>query len=176
MPVPTTGTFKMFDSEETSNPINSSIKGAQIYDASDPVTNVNNFAGLISSAQVSLFNPIYSGTITSLSDISSSLQFRDYPLNTPTTTISNIEFVSIFSMLQLDITVNNNSGSNPLQYSIQFSPNGGTSWVGIGTYTFSGTTYTRTDEESVPYNNDPKWFRIYDTTNGVYSEIYEYSN
>ena len=97
-------------------------------------------------------------------------------INSPTTRISNIEFVSIFSMLQVDVTVDNNSGSNPLQYSIQFSPNGGTSWVGIGTYTFSGTTYTRTDEESVPWNTDPKWFRIYDITNDFYSDVYQYSN
>jgi len=94
----------------------------------------------------------------------------------PTTRISNIEFVSIFSMLQVDVTVDNNSGSNPLQYSIQFSPNSGNSWVGIGTYTFTGTTYTRTDEESVPWNTDPKWFRIYDLTNSIYSEVYQYSN
>ena len=94
----------------------------------------------------------------------------------PTTRISNIEFVSIYSMLQVDVTVDNNSGSNPLQYSIQFSPNGGASWVSIGTYTFSGTTYTRTDEERVPWNTDPKWFRIYDLTNSIYSDVYQYSN
>ena len=127
MPVPTTGTFKMFDSEETSNPINSSIKGAQIHDASDPVTNVNNFASLISSAQVSLFNPIYSGTITSLSDISSSLQFRDYPSVSSTTktyTFSTTYSSGLVYFTQLDI---NNNVLN-------------VNWVSTGGIVDSGTT------------------------------------
>lgn len=94
-----------------------------------------------------------------------------------TTRISKIAFVSITSMLQVDITIDNHSGANPLSYTIEFSPNSGTSWVGISSFlSFTGTTYTRTDEESVPWNSDPKWFRIHDTTNGVYSEVYQYSN
>lgn len=93
MPVPTTGLYEMFDTGSALEPNNISIRGTQIHDALDEVTNINSFASLISSAQVSLFNPIYSGTITSLSDISSSLQFRDYPLtpsNTKTYSFSTI--------------------------------------------------------------------------------------
>tara|TARA_R110000803_G_scaffold12956_5_gene36659 strand:+ start:1791 stop:2702 length:912 start_codon:yes stop_codon:yes gene_type:complete len=79
MPVPTTGPFKMFDPEDTADPINSSLKGAQLYDALDPVTNINNFDSLISAAQVPLFDPYYAGNIESISDVSGSLQFRNYP-------------------------------------------------------------------------------------------------
>jgi hypothetical protein len=86
MPVPTSGPFKMFDPSLDVVPINTSLRGAQIHDASDTVTGVNSFSNLISNAQVELFDPTYSGTISSLEDVTGSLQFRNYP-----TTPSSVE-------------------------------------------------------------------------------------
>ena len=78
MPVPTTGPFRMFDPFDISEPINSSIRGTHIHDSNSPNTSIPNFSGLISNSEVELFDPTYSGTIESLSDVSSSLQFRNY--------------------------------------------------------------------------------------------------
>lgn len=79
MPVPTSGPFKMFDPEDTANPINSSIRGAQIHDALDAVSGVNSFNGKIERSKPALFDPYYAGQIESTSDISGSLQWRNYP-------------------------------------------------------------------------------------------------
>ena len=84
MPVPTTGPFRMFDPFDTAEPINSSIRGTQIHDSNSPNTSIPRFSGLISNSEVELFDPTYSGTIESLSDVSSSLQFRNYGMNSPT--------------------------------------------------------------------------------------------
>jgi hypothetical protein len=83
MPVPTTGPFRMFDPFDTAEPINSSIRGTHIHDSNSPNTSIPRFSGLISNSEVELFDPTYSGTIESLSDVSSSLQFRNYGMNSP---------------------------------------------------------------------------------------------
>jgi len=79
MPVPTQGSYKMFDTGSIENPISSSIKGAQKHDAEDSVDGNNTFAKNLADAQVPLFDPQFSGDINSLSDISGSLQWRGYP-------------------------------------------------------------------------------------------------
>lgn len=79
MPVPTQGSYKMFDTGSIANPISSSIKGAQKHDAEDSVDGNTNFSHNIADAQVPLFDPAFSGDINSLSDISGSLQWRGYP-------------------------------------------------------------------------------------------------
>ena len=87
MPVPTTGPFRMFDPFDTAEPINSSIRGTHIHDSNSPNTSIPRFSGLISNSEVELFDPTYSGTIESLSDVSSSLQFRNYGMNSPSPVI-----------------------------------------------------------------------------------------
>ena len=87
MPVPTTGPFRMFDPFDISEPINSSIRGTHIHDSNSPNTSIPRFSGLISNSEVELFDPTYSGTIESLSDVSSSLQFRNYGMNSPSPVI-----------------------------------------------------------------------------------------
>lgn len=79
MPVPTDGSYKMFDTGTEGNPNNTSIKGAQKHDADDPVDGNTNFTHNVVDAQVPLFDPRYAGDINSLSDISGSLQWRGYP-------------------------------------------------------------------------------------------------
>lgn len=79
MPVPKTGQYKIFDVGSENSPINTSIKGAQKYDAGDSVDGNTKFSQNIDDAQVPLFDPAYAGQITSLSNISSSRQWRGYP-------------------------------------------------------------------------------------------------
>tara|TARA_R110000824_G_scaffold68521_1_gene177156 strand:- start:100 stop:558 length:459 start_codon:yes stop_codon:yes gene_type:complete len=152
MGVPNTTTFSLQDVVDEINPTTDDL--------------VDSFADAVANK----FDSSYSGSKDEL------LNFRNYGAG-KTTRISNIAFVSITSMLNLDITIVNQSGSNPLTYRIQFSSNEGTSWVTVSEInTFTGTTFTRTDPESVPFNNNPRWFRVYDQTNLEYSDIYEYSN
>jgi len=84
MPVPTEGSYKMFDTGSNAKALDTSIRGAQKYNTEDSVNNVNSFSNLIASAQVSLFDERYAGKVSTLSDISSSLQFRGYPASTST--------------------------------------------------------------------------------------------
>lgn len=79
MPVPTQGSYKMFDTGSVENPISSSIRGAQKYNALDDTVGNNTFQKNLADAQVPLFDPAFSGDINSLSDISGSLQWRGYP-------------------------------------------------------------------------------------------------
>lgn len=112
MPVPTTGPFRMFDPFDTAEPINSSIRGTQIHDSNSPNTSIPSFSGLISNSEVELFDPTYSGTIESLSDVSSSLQFRNYGIvpSTPVIPIvcnSNYSLNSITSGTTKTLTFSN---------------------------------------------------------------------
>ena len=112
MPVPTTGPFRMFDPFDTAEPINSSIRGTQIHDSNSPNTSIPRFSGLISNSEVELFDPTYSGTIESLSDVSSSLQFRNYGIvpSTPVIPIvcnSNYSLNSITSGTTKTLTFSN---------------------------------------------------------------------
>lgn len=112
MPVPTTGPFRMFDPFDTAEPINSSIRGTHIHDSNSPNTSIPNFSGLISNSEVELFDPTYSGTIESLSDVSSSLQFRNYgivssPPVIPIVCNSNYSLNSITSGTNKTLTFSN---------------------------------------------------------------------
>ena len=112
MPVPTTGPFRMFDPFDTAEPINSSIRGTHIHDSNSPNTSIPRFSGLISNSEVELFDPTYSGTIESLSDVSSSLQFRNYGIvpSTPVIPIvcnSNYSLNSITSGTTKTLTFSN---------------------------------------------------------------------
>ena len=72
MAVPTSGNFDMFGSGTTT------IAGA-IVEGGGSVSGLTTFSQLIAAATVSKFDATYAGTINSLSDITSSLQFRNYP-------------------------------------------------------------------------------------------------
>ena len=79
MGVPKQGSYKMFDTGSNENPITSSIKGAQKHKASDSVDGNTNFSHNILDAQIPYFDPQFAGDINSLSDITSSQQWRGYP-------------------------------------------------------------------------------------------------
>ena len=156
MAVPDTNTFSLQDVVDEINPTTDDLQDC------------------INDAIEGNYDPnYYTAPATSL------LEFRNYggPASF-TTRISNIVFVSYTSMENINITVENNTGSNPLEYDIEFSPNLGSFWSALNTFplTFTGTTYTQTIQESIPFNTDPKWFRIYDRTNNTYSEVYIYKS
>ena len=73
MAVPTSGNFDMFGTGTTTT-----IAGA-IVEGGGSVSGLTTFSQLIAAATVSKFDATYAGTISSLSDITSSLQFRNYP-------------------------------------------------------------------------------------------------
>jgi hypothetical protein len=72
MPVPTTGTFSMFGTA------NNTIQGA-IVEGGGNASEANDFIALRNLATISKFDPVYAGNITSLSQVTSSNQFRGYP-------------------------------------------------------------------------------------------------
>ena len=77
--VPTTGPFRMFDTGSIGNPISTSIKGSQKYNAQDDVEGNTKFSENIADAQIPLFDPAYAGDIDTLDDITKSSQWRGYP-------------------------------------------------------------------------------------------------
>ena len=77
--VPSTGPFKMFDTGSTENPISTSIKGSQKYNAQDNVEGNTKFSENIADAQIPLFDPLYAGNVFKSSDITKSSQWRGYP-------------------------------------------------------------------------------------------------
>ena len=83
MAVPTVGSFSMFGTGS-----NTTIAGA-ISGAGFSVSGVDNFGDLIGAADTTLFDPAYAGAvIESIENVSSSLQFRNFPLYDSTLDIS----------------------------------------------------------------------------------------
>jgi hypothetical protein len=84
MPVPYTGSYKMFDTGSTENPNSNSIRGAQRHNALDDVagTKALKFTQAVSKAKLQRFDRRYCGpNINSLDQITSSLQWRGYPMD-----------------------------------------------------------------------------------------------
>lgn len=79
--VPYTGSYKMFDTGSEGNPNRTSIKGSQKHNALDDVDGNTKFTENIADSQVPLFDPLYAGNVFRLSDVSSSLQWRGYPID-----------------------------------------------------------------------------------------------
>tara|TARA_B110000503_G_scaffold105806_1_gene157898 strand:+ start:1048 stop:2802 length:1755 start_codon:yes stop_codon:yes gene_type:complete len=76
MPVPTTGNFDMFGTAT-----DTTIAGAIVEGGGD-VTGLTTFTQLIGVSTAEYFDSTYAGTITTPStDVSASLQYRNYPLN-----------------------------------------------------------------------------------------------
>lgn len=83
MGVPTSGSFKMFDTGSSENAVDSSILGAQLYDALDiiPGNERGNFNSSKNNARLSRFHPSHLGpNIDSISQVVSASQFRGYPV------------------------------------------------------------------------------------------------
>ncbi len=74
MPVPTSGSFNMFGTANTT------IQGA-IVEGGGNASGATDFIALRNLATVSRFDPTYAGNITSLSQVTSSNQFRGYPIS-----------------------------------------------------------------------------------------------
>tara|TARA_R110001632_G_C11319122_1_gene415419 strand:+ start:124 stop:1029 length:906 start_codon:yes stop_codon:yes gene_type:complete len=117
MPVPTTGPFKMFDPFDTAEPINSSIRGAQIHDVGDLATSVSSFNSKIERSKPALFDPRYAGQIESTSDISGSLQWRNYPQEI---SCYNCSFEEIDNPANRNITYSIVRTSPPTKVEIRF--------------------------------------------------------
>ena len=84
MPVPYTGSYRMFDTGSTGNPNSNSIRGAQRHNASDDVDGEKalKFTQAISKAKLQRFDRRYCGpNINNLNQITSSLQWRGYPMD-----------------------------------------------------------------------------------------------
>jgi len=73
MAIPTFGNFNMFGAGA-----DTSIQGA-IESGGGDTTGVDNFNGLITVSNPEFFDPIYAGVVNSTADITSSLQYRNYP-------------------------------------------------------------------------------------------------
>ena len=109
-----------------------------------------------------------------------SLISKGWTVSNPYSTaeISNVVYVNTTSTIQVDITVENLSGNNPLQYRIEVSYDSGNNYTNLGTHTFTSTTYTQTHQKSILYNggsNTGGWFRIYDITNNNYNDPYPFT-
>ena len=76
MAVPTSGNFDMFGTGTTTT-----IAGAIVEGGGD-VSGLTTFDQLIAVSTTSKFDATYAGTISSLSDVSASLQYRNYPIVT----------------------------------------------------------------------------------------------
>lgn len=82
MAVPTVGSFSMFGTGS-----NTTIAGA-IAGAGFSVSGVDNFGDLIGNADVTLFDPAYAGVVEDPDDVTSTEQFRNFPLYDSTLEIS----------------------------------------------------------------------------------------
>tara|TARA_Y100000385_G_C13079864_1_gene633307 strand:+ start:480 stop:1376 length:897 start_codon:yes stop_codon:yes gene_type:complete len=83
MGVPTSGPYKMFDTGSAQEPLTTSIRGAQLHEALDPVSGDNavTFKESKNRATLSKFDPRYLGdNITELSQVIKSSQFKGYPV------------------------------------------------------------------------------------------------
>ena len=82
MPVPVNPPYKMFDTGSALEPNDTSIRGAQKFDTNSVVSGdaALTFSNNISLAQVPFFDERYAGQITTLSQVSASLQWRNYPI------------------------------------------------------------------------------------------------
>jgi len=72
MPVPTVGDFSMFGVSNTT------IQGA-IVEGGGSAGAITNFNSLITSSNINLFDPLYSGDVVQLNEITRSAQYRNYP-------------------------------------------------------------------------------------------------
>ena len=141
MGVPQTGQYKMFDTGTEANPINTSIKGAQKHDANDPVDGNTNFSENVTDAQVPLFDPAHAGQITTLTDVSASLQWRGYPQTVSCYTCS---FEEIDNPNNRTIIVSASALDDGVSFRVQangtYTPyNGGISIATTKNSTFSNT-------------------------------------
>lgn len=82
MAVPTVGSFSIFGTES-----NTTIAGA-IAGAGFSVSGVDNFGDLIGAADITLFDPAYAGVIENPNDVTSTQQFRNFPLYDSTLVVS----------------------------------------------------------------------------------------
>ena len=88
--------FKMFGTGSSpSNPDNTIIQGAikqgiEENNLGGNVDGITTFTGLIGASTTELFDPNHAGTVSSLSDISASLQYINYPQPTPAPTPSPV--------------------------------------------------------------------------------------
>src|SRR6056300_546874 len=83
--------FKMFGTGSVAVPDNTTIQGAikqgiEENNLGGSVDGITSFTSLIGASTTELFDPTYAGNITSLSDISASLQYINYPQPTPSPT------------------------------------------------------------------------------------------
>jgi hypothetical protein len=75
MPVPTTGNFNIFGTANTT------IQGAIVEGGASGASTQTDFNSLINLASISKFDPLYSGDVVELNNITQSIQFRNYPKN-----------------------------------------------------------------------------------------------
>lgn len=83
--------FKMFGTGSAGSPDDTTIQGAikqgiEENNLGGSVDGITSFTGLIGASTTELFDPTYAGNISSLSDISASLQYINYPQPTPSPT------------------------------------------------------------------------------------------
>jgi hypothetical protein len=84
MGVPTSGPYKMFDTGSVAEPLTTSIRGAQLHEALNPVSGDNavTFTEAKNRATLSKFDPQYLGdNITELSQVIKASQFKGYPVS-----------------------------------------------------------------------------------------------
>ena len=81
MGVPISGSFTIFEEEDSNGNFisNTSIQGAINEANPGSVNNDTKFSELISASTLYSFNPAFSGTLSSLSDVTKASQYRGYP-------------------------------------------------------------------------------------------------
>ena len=132
MGVPTSGTYNMFGTSNTT------IQGA-ITQGGGNSTSITDFDSLIAASTTWQFNSTYAGNITALSQVSSSCQYRGYPIST-TNTYYNYRLWTIRCDLtslpstSYSITISNLTSPRIMYFSV----NGGSSWSTLNS-TITGT-------------------------------------
>lgn len=176
MPVPTDGSYKMFDTGSNGNLINTSIRGAQKHDAEDSVNSSIRFTTNIENSQVPLFDPLYAGNVFSLDDVTRSSQWRGYPAEVECYTCSfgeisnpdNRTLIVSCSVLSPEITFNINGSG-------QTSATNGA--ISIATTRDSVISLSATNiDTATPTEQFIGWSYSADGTTGYLSTITSYSH
>lgn len=97
MAVPVNGEYEMFGTGSEA-----SIEGA--INSHDSTSGIDDFDSLIDTSVLSYFDPKYSGDLNSLTDVNSSLQYRNYPILPVPEECPEFSFTEVFDPGEVTLT------------------------------------------------------------------------
>jgi uncharacterized delta-60 repeat protein len=139
MPVPTSGNITMFGASNTT------VQGAIVEGGASSAASSTDFNTLRSLSDVAKFNSTYSGTITTLSQVTNVLQYRGYPAITAVPYIlAGGQFTTYQGAARVGLSLLNTNATAPVSFNPAAYTNGVTNmgYQSDGKLLFGGGTFS----------------------------------